>query len=100
MVQKRSLQSFQCSGCIGRQVTTSRFDIYYLLTSYLSLQEMNVLNLMNFLSYAKAGSDLRELMLEYTPLQTSWIYREDCWAQSVLDTVCKLVCVLLYEWII
>ena len=43
---------------------------------------------------AKATSDLRELMLKYTPLQTPWLYNIDKsdWPLRFLNEVQKMVC--------
>ena len=51
------------------------------------------MNLIRFLSHAKASSDLRELMLKYSPLQTPWVYdgHRRYWPRDVLDEVRKMV---------
>ena len=68
-----------------------QFNIYGLLIACFSLTGTNVLNLTHFLSRAKPSSDLRELMLKYTPLQTPWAYDTIYWHQEVLDVVRKMV---------
>ena len=53
-----------------------------------------MLSLLYFLVRAKATSDLRELMLKYTPLQTPWLYNIDNtdWPLHFLKRVRKMVC--------
>ncbi len=48
---------------------------------------------MNLLSRAKANPYLFELMLEYTPLPTPWVYSSHHrnWARIFLDVVKKVV---------
>ena len=65
----------------------------YLLPIYLQVSDANLVNLMNLLSRAKANPYLCELMLEYTPLHTPWVYssHHHNWARIFLDVVKKVV---------
>ncbi|KJA20938.1 hypothetical protein HYPSUDRAFT_42541 [Hypholoma sublateritium FD-334 SS-4] len=55
-------------------------------------EEQKNMELDVFLRCAKATSDLRALMLKYTPLQTPLAYSLPHWPKSVLDEIRKMVC--------
>ncbi len=62
--------------------------IHFLNTSQSDDQN---LDLDKFLSYTKPRPDLRDLILEYEPLQTPLAYAKEFYPCAVLDSIRKMV---------